>query len=83
MKIIDLWRERRPQSALARYLLYGVTITLVVVLGVLAVRFLTKKYDDCNKPAAPVEVPNAPPGLVVDAPCTDASAPAKMTPKGK
>lgn len=83
MTVIDFWRQRRPQSATARYVLYAATITLIIVLGVLAVRFVKKKVDDCNKPAAPVEVPNAPPGLVIDAPCTDASGSGKTTPKGK
>jgi hypothetical protein len=68
-------------SPAARYFLYAATITLVILLGILAVRLLTTKpADDCNKPAAPVEVPEAPPGLIVDAPCTDGSAPAKPAP---
>jgi hypothetical protein len=75
MKVIDLWRDRQPRSPAVRYFLYAATLTLVILLGVLAVRVLTTKAaDDCNKPAAPVEVPKAPPGLIVDAPCTDGSA---------
>ena len=74
MKVIDLWRDRQPRSPAMRYFLYAATLTLVILLGVLAVRVLTTKAaDDCNKPAAPVEVPKAPPGLIVDAPCTDGS----------
>lgn len=75
MNVMDLWRGRQPRSPAVRYLLYAATITLVILLGVLAVRLLTTKpADDCNTPAAPVEVPKAPPGLIVDAPCTDGSA---------
>jgi len=51
---------------------------------VLAIRLLTAKpADDCTKPAAPVEVPKAPPGLIVDAPCTDGSAAPNKTPSPK
>jgi NADH-quinone oxidoreductase subunit M len=39
---------------------------------------IAKAEADCNKPAAPVVVPGAPAGLIVDAPCTDGSTP---TPK--
>jgi hypothetical protein len=75
MKLIDLWRDWQPRSPAVRYVLYAATITIVILLGVLAVRLMTTKAaDDCNKPAAPVEVPKAPPGLIVDAPCTDGSA---------
>jgi len=75
MKVMDFWRARQPRSTAGRYFLYAATLTIVVLLGVLAVRILTTKAaDDCNKPAAPVEVPKAPPGLIVDAPCTDGSA---------
>jgi hypothetical protein len=75
VKLIDLWRDRQPRSPAVRYFLYAATVTIVILLGVLAVRLLTTKAaDDCNKPAAPVEVPKAPPGLIVDAPCTDGSA---------
>ena len=67
-------------SPAARYFLYAATITLVILLGILAARRMTTKpADDCNKPAAPVEVPKAPPGLIVDAPCTDGSAPPNKT----
>ena len=34
---------------------------------------IAKAEADCNKPAAPVVVPGAPAGLMVDAPCTDGS----------
>ena len=64
-------------TAVARYVLYAATVTVVILLGVLAgfTRLATAKpADDCNMPAAPVEVPKAPPGLIVDAPCTDGSA---------
>lgn len=75
MRWLDLWRERQPRSAAVRYLLYAATVTVVILLGVITVRLLTSKTtDDCNKPPAPVEVPQAPPGLIVDAPCTDGSA---------
>jgi hypothetical protein len=75
VKLIDLWRDRQPRSPAGRYFLYAATVTIVILLGVLAVRLLTTKpADDCNKAAAPVEVPKAPPGLIVDAPCTDGSA---------
>ena len=82
MSLIDFWRAR---SVAVRYLLATATLTIVIVLGVLTVRLLrTRAADDCNKPPAPVEVPQAPPGLIVDAPCTDGSAPAKKEPaKGK
>ena len=71
-------------SPATRYVLYAATITLVILLGILAVRLrTTKPADDCNKPAAPVEVPKAPPGLIVDAPCTDGSAPPNKTPSAK
>jgi hypothetical protein len=74
MKLIDVWRERQPRSAIGRFVLYAATLAVVIFLGVLAVRMLTAKpTDDCNKPAAPVVVPNAPPGLIADAPCTDGS----------
>lgn len=76
MKLIEVWRERQPRSATARFVLYAATVAVVIFLGVLAVRGLTAKpADDCNKPAAPVVVPKAPPGLIVDAPCTDGSKP--------
>jgi hypothetical protein len=80
MTVIDWWRARQPRSAAARYVLYAATLIVVIVVSVLAVRRLTAGPDDCNKPAALVEVPNAPPGLIVDAPCTDGSAPAKQAP---
>ena len=81
MKLIDLWRDHRPRSPVVRYFLYAATVTVVILLSVLTIRALTTKAaDDCNKPAAPVEVPKAPPGLIVDAPCTDGSAPAKQAP---
>ena len=68
-------------SPTVRYFLYAVTITVVILLGILAVRLLaTRPADDCNKPAAPVEVPKAPPGLIVDAPCTDGSAAPQKAP---
>ena len=80
-KRINLWRDRQPRSPVARYFLYAATVTIVILLGVLTVRVLTTRAtDDCNKPAAPVEVPKAPPGLIVDAPCTDGSAPPKQAP---
>jgi hypothetical protein len=75
MKAVDLWRDRGPRSPVVRYFLYAATIAIVILIAVLAVRLrTTKTADDCNKPAAPVEVPKAPPGLIVDAPCTDGSA---------
>jgi hypothetical protein len=81
MQLIQRWRERQPRSPAVRYFLYAATITIVIVLGVLAVRVLTTKpADDCNKPAAPVEVPKAPPGLIVDAPCTDGSTAPQKAP---
>ena len=81
MQLIELWRDRQPRSPAVRYFLYAATITIVILLGVLAVRLLTTKpADDCNKPAAPVEVPKAPPGLIVDAPCTDGSASPQKAP---
>lgn len=82
MSLIEFWRGR---SVAVRYLLFTATITLVILLSVLTVRrFRTRAADDCNKPPAPVEVPQAPPGLIVDAPCTDPSVPAKTEPaKGK
>lgn len=81
MKLINLWRDRQPRSSVARYFLYAATVTVVILLGVLTVRLLLPRAtDDCNKPAAPVEVPKAPPGLIVDAPCTDGSAPPKQAP---
>lgn len=81
MTVSDWWRARAPRSAAARYVLYAAALILVIVVGVFAVRRLTAKpADDCNKPAAPVEVPKAPPGLIVDAPCTDGSVPGKDTP---
>jgi len=84
MKLIDVWRERQPRSAAVRYFLYAATVTVVILLGVLAMRLLTtKEADDCNKPAAPVEVPKTPPGLIVDAPCTDGSATPNKTPSPK
>ncbi len=44
---------------------------------------IAKAEADCNKPAAPVAVPGAPAGLIVDAPCTDGSTPAsKPVPPG-
>ena len=83
MKVIEVWRERRPRSVAARLILYAATLTVVILLGVLAVRvFTVKPAEDCNKPAAPVVVPKAPAGLIVDAPCTDGSAP-KATSPGK
>jgi hypothetical protein len=76
MNVIEVWRERRPRSVAGRLVLYAATLTVVILLGVLAVRFFTvKPADDCNKPAAPVVVPKAPAGLIVDAPCTDGSSP--------
>lgn len=81
MKLIAVWRERQPRSAIVRFFFYTATVTVVILLGVLTVRALTAKpADDCNKPAAPVVVPKAPVGLIVDAPCTDGSAP-KATPR--
>jgi hypothetical protein len=81
MTVIDWWRARQPRSTAARYVLYAATVIVLIVVSVFAVRRLTARpADDCNKPAAPVEVPNAPPGLIVDAPCTDGSAPAKQAP---
>ncbi len=79
MKLIELWRDRQPRSPVLRYFLYAATVTVVILLGILAIRaWTTKAADDCNTPSAPVEVPKAPPGLNVDAPCTDGSAsPAK------
>jgi hypothetical protein len=75
MKLIELWRDHQPRSPALRYFLYAATVTVVILLGVLAIRaWTTKAADDCNKPAAPVEVPKAPSGLIVDAPCTDGSA---------
>jgi NADH-quinone oxidoreductase subunit M len=41
---------------------------------------IAKAEADCNKPAAPVAIPGAPAGLIVDAPCTDGSAPAPKLP---
>ena len=38
---------------------------------------IAKAEADCNKPAAPVVIPGAPAGLIVDAPCTDGSTPPK------
>ena len=67
-----------PQSQRSRVVLYVLTAALVVVVGILSVRyFRAKGVEDCNKPAAPVVVPEAPPGLIVDAPCTDGTTPAK------
>jgi hypothetical protein len=84
MTLIDLWRERRPHSSAVRYALYAATVTLVILLGLLTARLLTTKAaDDCNKPAAPVDIPKAPPGLIVDAPCTDGSAAPKTSSPGK
>jgi hypothetical protein len=85
MTLRDVWRARQPRSAKIRYLLYAATLTIVILLGVVTVRLLTKKaVDDCNKPAAPVEVPHAPPGLIVDAPCTDGVTTTKpATPRAK
>lgn len=85
MTLRDMWRERHPRSSKVRYLLYAATLTIVILLGVVTLRLLTKKAaGDCNKPAAPVEVPQAPPGLIADAPCTDGSATTKpTTPRGK
>lgn len=81
MKVIEVWRERRPRSVVARLILYAATLTVVILLGVLAVRvFTVKPAEDCNKPAAPVVVPKAPAGLIVDAPCTDGSAPKATSP---
>jgi hypothetical protein len=81
MPLIQLWRDRQPRSAAVRYFFYAAAIAIVILLGVLAVRLLTTKpADDCNKPAAPVEVPKAPPGLIVDAPCTDGSAAPQKVP---
>jgi hypothetical protein len=84
MALIDLWRERRPQSSAVRYALYAATVTVVILLGLLTVRLLTTRAaDDCNKPAAPVDIPKAPPGLIVDAPCTDGTAAPKTPSRGK
>jgi hypothetical protein len=75
MSLIEFWRGR---SVAVRYVLFTATLAVVILLSVLTVRlFKAKAADDCNKPPAPVEVPQAPPGLIVDAPCTDPSAPAK------
>ncbi len=41
---------------------------------------IAKAEAECNKPAAPVVVPGAPAGLMVDAPCTDGSTPAATPP---
>ena len=72
---------KKELSPGVRYFLYAATIIVVIVLGALAVRLrTTKAADDCNKPAAPVEVPKAPPGLIVDAPCTDGSAAPQKAP---
>ena len=79
MNLTGRWANRLPQSAAARILFYGLTVTIVVLLGVAAFHYFgAKAADDCNKPAAPVVVPKAPPGLIVDAPCTDGSAPPKQ-----
>jgi len=44
---------------------------------------IAKAEADCNKPAAPVALPGAPAGLIVDVPCTDGSTPAsKPVPPG-
>jgi len=84
MALIDLWRERRPQSSAVRYALYAATVTVVILLGLLTVRMFTARAaDDCNKPAAPVVIPKAPPGLIVDAPCTDGSAAPTTPSRGK
>jgi len=84
MTLIDLWRERRPQSSAVRYALYAATVTIVILLGLLTARLLTTKAaDDCNKPTAPVNIPKAPPGLIVDAPCTDGSVSPKAPSPGK
>jgi hypothetical protein len=78
MTVIEWWRTR---STAARYVLYAATLIVVIVVGVFAVRRLTTKpADDCNKPAAPVDVPKAPPGLIVDAPCTDGAGSSKQAP---
>ena len=69
--------DRRPLFRIA-------PVTIVVLLGVVAFHFFgAKAADDCNKPAAPVVVPKAPPGLIVDAPCTDGSAPGKTSTPGR
>ena len=84
MKLIEVWRERQPRSTVGRFVLYAASLTIVIVVGVLAVHFFTAKpADDCNKPAAPVVVPKAPAGLIVDAPCTDGSAPNAAPAPGK
>ena len=41
---------------------------------------IAKAEADCNKPAAPVTVPGAPAGLIVDAPCADPSTAAPKPP---
>jgi len=82
MTVSDWWGARAPRSAAARYVLYAAALIIAIVVSVFAVRRIAAKpADDCNKPAAPVEVPKAPPGLIVDAPCTDGSAPAKDPPR--
>jgi hypothetical protein len=82
MTLNEWWGARAPRSAAARYVLYAAALIVVIVVGLFAVRRLTgKPADDCNKPAAPVAVPKAPAGLIVDAPCTDGSVPAKDTPR--
>ena len=46
---------------------------------------IAKAEADCNKPAAPVVIPGAPAGLIVDAPCTDGSTtpPKPVPPAGR
>jgi len=84
LNLLGRWSESLPQSIAGRLLLYGLTVTIVVLLGVVAFHFFgAKAADDCNKPAAPVVVPKAPPGLIVDAPCTDGSAPGKTSTPGR
>ncbi len=81
VNLTSLLSGTRPLSSAVRYLLYAVTGSVVILLGILALHFFNARpAEDCNKPAAPVVVPKAPPGLIVDAPCTDGASPAPARP---
>jgi NADH-quinone oxidoreductase subunit M len=68
---LTLWIGLYPEPVLRR--LQSSAGRVVVRVNPAYGPAIAKAEADCNKPAAPVVVPGAPAGLMVDAPCTDGS----------
>jgi hypothetical protein len=79
---LTLWIGVYPEPVLRR--LQSSAGRIVVRVNPAYGPAIAKAEADCNKPAAPVVVPGAPAGLIVDAPCTDGSTtPPKPMPDGR